>query len=764
MKKLIPLFIIFTSLYQPSWAQTCTATIIASGPTTFCAGDSVVLTANSPSLKKADFSGVSRGFSAAFTIGTKAYVGTGYHSNYKNDFWEYDPSTNTWTQKADFAGVPRGYATGFSIGSKGYIGTGNNGSALKDFWEYDPGTNAWTRKADFGGTARINACGFSIGSKGYLGTGLDEGSNYTKDFWEYNPANNVWTKKADFGGTGRYAAASFVIGTKGYLGTGVSFTTENKKDFWEYNPSTNIWTQKADFGGIERFGAVGFTLGSSGFIGTGYTDDFMRDFWKYSPSANSWVRSPDFGGTAREFGVAFSTGSKAYIGTGIDHMGFTSDMWEYDASNTFLWSTGATSSQITVTTSGNYTVTVTSSTLGCSATSSPVTVTVNQPSSSDTTAIACNTFTWHDVTYKVSGDYTYIIANAVGCDSTITLHLTINSIHSTYTKTDATCYGFSDGSIIITPTDGVYPYTYRLGTIRPFVTDSTFTGLRAGKYRVTIYDATGCAGVSDQITLNQLPPITYSYASTDALCYGSPTGSFYINATSGVAPFEYKLGTTGTYNTFNSFANLRGGNYRVTIRDSKGCIKNTNTINVGQPPQVRTTYTKTNETCPNKKDGTITMIDSIGFMPFMYRFGTAGAYSSTRIFTGLKAGNYRIYVKDEHNCVGLPVVVSILQICSTAPSLEPLLTESKPAETRQIIIYPNPSTGRFTLQLNNAKPGKSEIIVYNENGIIVHQKQVNLQPFQNNINLDLQNNPPGIYIVKAISENGVQIMKVIISR
>ena len=28
-------------------------------------------------------------------------------------------------------------------------------AAIKnDFWEYDPATNAWTQKADFGGTAR----------------------------------------------------------------------------------------------------------------------------------------------------------------------------------------------------------------------------------------------------------------------------------------------------------------------------------------------------------------------------------------------------------------------------------------------------------------------------------------------------------------------------------------------------------------------------------------------------------------------------------
>ena len=53
----------------------------------------------------------------------------------RNDFWEYDPATNTWTQKADFGGTARQYATGLSIGSKGYIGTGNgsNGQLLKRF-------------------------------------------------------------------------------------------------------------------------------------------------------------------------------------------------------------------------------------------------------------------------------------------------------------------------------------------------------------------------------------------------------------------------------------------------------------------------------------------------------------------------------------------------------------------------------------------------------------------------------------------------------
>lgn len=78
--------------------------------------------------------------------------------------------------------MPRYSAVGFSIGSKGYIGTGQDACGYKnDFWEYNPADNSWTQKADFGGGGRVAAVGFSIGSKGYIGTGND-GSSLKKDF------------------------------------------------------------------------------------------------------------------------------------------------------------------------------------------------------------------------------------------------------------------------------------------------------------------------------------------------------------------------------------------------------------------------------------------------------------------------------------------------------------------------------------------------------------------------------------------------------
>jgi hypothetical protein len=93
--------------------------------------------------RKADFPGGARYLAAAFSIGTKVYLGLGWDDgdNPRTDFWEWDQATNIWTKLADFTGNPRISAVGVSIGNKGYIGTGFGDYlmyAWQDFWEYDP--------------------------------------------------------------------------------------------------------------------------------------------------------------------------------------------------------------------------------------------------------------------------------------------------------------------------------------------------------------------------------------------------------------------------------------------------------------------------------------------------------------------------------------------------------------------------------------------------------------------------------------------------
>ena len=81
------------------------------------------------------------------------FDGTNWIKNCGMKITGTDTMPATWTQKANFPFIREG-AVSFSIGTLGYLGTGEQGSVYKkDFWEYNPSTNAWTQKADFGGVA-----------------------------------------------------------------------------------------------------------------------------------------------------------------------------------------------------------------------------------------------------------------------------------------------------------------------------------------------------------------------------------------------------------------------------------------------------------------------------------------------------------------------------------------------------------------------------------------------------------------------------------
>ncbi|MEP7264262.1 MAG: LamG-like jellyroll fold domain-containing protein, partial [Bacteroidota bacterium] len=94
-------------------------------------------------------------------------------------------------------------------------------------------------------------------------------------------------------------------------------------------------------------------------------------------------------------------------------------------SNIYQWNNGAQGNNLIVDTSGSYSVTVTTA-FGISATSNTVNVTEHPFSGSTVYETACDSFVWHDSTYYASGSYIYITPSASGCDSVVTLELTIN--------------------------------------------------------------------------------------------------------------------------------------------------------------------------------------------------------------------------------------------------------------------------------------------------------------------------------------------------
>ncbi|MCZ4694256.1 galactose oxidase [Ancylomarina euxinus] len=171
-----------------------------------------------------------------------AYVGTGYgfldgedHSNLK-DFYKFQ--NGTWSESIGYGGSKTTDATTFTIGNKAYLVSGVNN--LDNVWEFDATTETWTQKKDIDkdngaeNVQRTSAIAFVIDGKGYLTTGL--GGN-GREVWEYNPSKDDWVERTSLENEviSRVDAIGFSIDNRGFIVTGLS-GQNGLSDMWEFQP------------------------------------------------------------------------------------------------------------------------------------------------------------------------------------------------------------------------------------------------------------------------------------------------------------------------------------------------------------------------------------------------------------------------------------------------------------------------------------------------------------------------------------------------
>jgi M6 family metalloprotease-like protein len=92
----------------------------------------------------------------------------------------------------------------------------------------------------------------------------------------------------------------------------------------------------------------------------------------------------------------------------------------------YLWNTGSTEASILVTEAGTYEV-MASDEHGCTQTVETVVVMWNAASSEFTIVTDEPSYTWNGESYVISGDYSQTLTTVHGCDSIVTLHLTITA-------------------------------------------------------------------------------------------------------------------------------------------------------------------------------------------------------------------------------------------------------------------------------------------------------------------------------------------------
>lgn len=365
---------------------------------------------------------------------------------------------------------------------------------------------------------------------------------------------------------------------------------------------------------------------------------------------------------------------------------------------TYNWNTipAQTTSVATGLAAGNYTVTVKDAN-NCTALTS---VNITQPNSalsgsiSSVTNVLCKgipsgaatavayggsgsySYSWNSTPTQttatasglLAGNYTVTISDNNGCIVPVKLPVTItepaailnaSSISPTYNGNNISCFAGSNGSINLTPTGGVGPYTYAWTGPSNFNSNTEdISGLIAGNYSVIITDANGCTK-NYTTSLSQPSILNLTGTVTPATCPAFNDGAVNITLTGGTPSYTYAWSGPAAFTaTTQNIGSLISGNYSLTVTDLNGCTKST-FYTVTQPGAIVITNTVSSYTggnnisCFGYNDGNIGAVNVTGGTPtYTYSWTGPNSYTaSTANISSLFAGNYQLVVTDNNGCV-----------------------------------------------------------------------------------------------------------------
>lgn len=383
--------------------------------------------------------------------------------------------------------------------------------------------------------------------------------------------------------------------------------------------------------------------------------------------------------------VSVSVNNAVTTGCGLSDATLTATVTNGAGPFTYTWSTSPAQNGATATNlgAGSYSVTVVDGG-GCSATASG---TVSDPAThsatASTTAVSC--YDAGDGTASVTvtggtGPFAYAwtggvssTANATGLDGgtynvtvldqgtncSIIVTATVSepdSIRVTFTQTNVTCFGGSNGAVSAVAAGGNGgPYTY---TWLPSGTNgATLTGLPAGQVILQVTDNNSCTQ-NFTVTITQPAAINLSIAKTDVQCNGANDGTATVTATGGAGNFSYTWSTSPTQ-TGPTASGLAAGSYTVTATDNSGCTA-TQSVTINQPTALTVTATGSNPQCASGT-GSATASASGGTGVVTFAWSTTPAQTGANA-TGLAAGTYTVTATDANGCT------ATAQVTLTAPA------------------------------------------------------------------------------------------------
>jgi hypothetical protein len=216
-----------------------------------------------------------------------------------------------------------------------------------------------------------------------------------------------------------------------------------------------------------------------------------------------------------------------------------------------------------ISTTTNYYVVARNLTTGClSATRTLVRAIVNNPTTSAVNITACDAYTWFGTTYTATGTYTYTTTNSIGCDSIITLNLTINTSNNSSTNVTA-CDSYTWNGTTYTASG-----TYTFNTSTVLGCDSVATlNLTIRRSTISSASVTAC----DSYTWNgntYTASGTYTFSATNSVDCDS-TASLILTINNSTTS-STNITACDSY-LWNGTTYTASGTYTFNTTNAKGC-------------------------------------------------------------------------------------------------------------------------------------------------------------------------------------------------
>lgn len=260
----------------------------------------------------------------------------------------------------------------------------------------------------------------------------------------------------------------------------------------------------------------------------------------------------------------------------------------------------------------------------------------------------------HKIQYKIPGQkkITLSVGTKDGCTVTQTKDINITCCVNQFAVNakigNETCPSAANGLIDLGITNNFAPYTFAWSNKQ---TSEDLSGLSRGQYQVTITDQSTCDTVLNY-NITAPPPFKLVGQITKPTCNGGTDGAVVVQVGGATPPYQYSW-RGGAFAKDTFLRNIPIGIYKLQIRDNQNCLKDT-TFDVRELELILdpTVSNVTRPRCFGFSDGSIKVSIPNGKGPYQYNWNDGKGFQSNNLFGQIKAGSYKVDVRDANLCKG----------------------------------------------------------------------------------------------------------------